>query len=141
MPNQQPNTSTSGDDSRLISKTLILGASLKPKRYAYRAAELLQQNGEPAVGLGLREGKVGEVPIFTEMKEVEKLGPFATVTLYLSPRNQKEYRKWVEELSPQRVIFNPGTEDPSWARTLEDKGIQPIYACTLVMLRSGQYAL
>jgi hypothetical protein len=37
------------------------------------------------------------------------------------------------------VIFNPGTENPAFEDFLTEKGIEPIEACTLVMLATGQY--
>jgi hypothetical protein len=42
-------------------------------------------------------------------------------------------------LKPARVIFNPGTENQEFAQQLEAQGIETIEACTLVMLRTGQY--
>jgi hypothetical protein len=37
------------------------------------------------------------------------------------------------------VIFNPGTENQEFEEMLSNNGIEPIEACTLVMLRTGQY--
>ena len=34
-----------------------------------------------------------------------------TVTLYLSEKFQKEYYDYILSLKPNRVIFNPGTEN------------------------------
>ncbi|HCY90619.1 MAG TPA: CoA-binding protein, partial [Chitinophagaceae bacterium] len=36
-------------------------------------------------------------------------------------------------------IFNPGAENPELEDLLTAQGIQPIEACTLVMLSTGQY--
>jgi hypothetical protein len=43
------------------------------------------------------------------------------------------------ELSPSRVIFNPGTENPGAHDRLEAKGIEVVEACTLVLLRRDQF--
>jgi uncharacterized protein len=37
------------------------------------------------------------------------------------------------------VVFNPGTENPDFEQKLEEAGIEALEACTLVMLRTGQY--
>jgi len=37
------------------------------------------------------------------------------------------------------VVFNPGTESPAVQERLDDAGIDWLEACTLVMLRSGQF--
>jgi hypothetical protein len=43
------------------------------------------------------------------------------------------------ELAPRRIIFNPGTENPVLASMATEKGMEAIEACTLVMLKTGQY--
>ena len=42
-------------------------------------------------------------------------------------------------LKPNRVIFNPGTENDELEELLQQHGIQWVEACTLVMLSTGQY--
>jgi len=37
------------------------------------------------------------------------------------------------------VIFNPGTENPDEYEGLRAAGIEPTEACTLVLLRTGQF--
>jgi len=62
-----------------------------------------------------------------------------TVTLYLSYDFQTEYYDYILSLNPNRVIFNPGTENPELEILLNNNNIQTEEACTLVLLRSGQY--
>jgi hypothetical protein len=61
------------------------------------------------------------------------------VTLYLSPRLQKEYYDYILSLHPRRIIFNPGTENPELEDLAQAHGIEPLEACTLVLLSTGQY--
>jgi hypothetical protein len=42
-------------------------------------------------------------------------------------------------LNPRRVIFNPGTESAPLQQALDEAGIEWLEACTLVMLRTGQF--
>jgi hypothetical protein len=42
-------------------------------------------------------------------------------------------------IQPRRIIFNPGTENPELEGLAQEKGIQAIEACTLVMLKTNQY--
>jgi hypothetical protein len=42
-------------------------------------------------------------------------------------------------LRPGRVILNPGTESPALEQALTTAGIPWQHACTLVMLRTGQF--
>lgn len=117
-------------------RTLIIGATTNPSRYAYTAAHRLTQQGHKIVQIGLREGEVAGVPI---SKEKEIFEDIDTVTLYVGPRNQPEYYDYVVSLHPRRVIFNPGTENGEFENRLAKEGIEPIEACTLVMLATGEY--
>ncbi|MEL6654463.1 MAG: CoA-binding protein [Bacteroidota bacterium] len=61
------------------------------------------------------------------------------MTLYLNPQRQEEYYDWLVKAKPKRVIFNPGTENPELAQKLKEADIEPVFACTLVMLASRMY--
>jgi uncharacterized protein len=117
-------------------KTLVLGASENPSRYSFLALTRLQAHQHPVVAIGRRKGNVGDVPIETEQKKYEGVD---TVTLYLNPNHQKEYYDYILSLHPKRIIFNPGTENEELAEMAANQGIQPIEACTLVLLSTGQY--
>jgi len=117
-------------------KTIVLGASSNPSRYSYLALNKLQSKGHDVVAIGKKPGKVGSVEIETDKKQVDDVD---TVTLYLNPRNQKQYYDYIFSLHPKRIIFNPGAENIELATLAEQKGIQPQEACTLVLLSTGQY--
>lgn len=119
-----------------MKKTLIVGASTNPGRYAYVAAHRLKQHGNQIVQIGLRKGDVAGEPIVTEKENYKNID---TVTLYVGPGHQAEYYDYLVGLQPKRVIFNPGTENPELERLLTENGIEAIEACTLVMLSTGQY--
>lgn len=119
-----------------MKKTLVIGASSNPDRYAYKAAEKLLKYGHEIELLGLRPDVIFDRTIDTEKKAYEGLD---TVTLYVGPKNQPEYYDYIVSLNPKRVIFNPGTENPEFEQLLAKKGIEVEVACTLVMLGTGQY--
>ena len=118
--------------------TLVLGASTNPARYSHRAIEMLREEEHEVLALGLRTGEVQGVHIQTDPAELANK-EVDTLTLYLNPKRQEAYKSWIKTLAPKRVIFNPGTENPAFAQELEAAGIEPVFACTLVMLRTGQY--
>lgn len=117
-------------------KTLVLGASPNPERYGYKATEMLTEYGHTVVPFGLKKGEINGKPMVNVLPEN---ADFDTVTLYLNPTNQVEYYDYIIGLHPKRVVFNPGTENPEFEQQLISKGIQPLEACTLVLLRTGQY--
>ena len=62
-----------------------------------------------------------------------------TVTVYVNPAISDKYEKDILSIKPKRVIFNPGAENPRLASVLNQSGIKTENACTLVLLRTGQY--
>ncbi len=116
--------------------TLVLGASLKPDRYSNRAIRSLRHYGHAVTAIGLREGTVGDVFISRSIPENCSIH---TLTMYLNAGNQTPWKEVIFRLNPQRVIFNPGAENPDFENELQEKGIEVLEACTLVMLATGQY--
>lgn len=119
-----------------MKKTLIIGASSNPERYAYKAAERLLSYGHEIELLGLRPDVIFGKTIDTERKNYKDIN---TVTLYVGPQNQPSYYDYIISLKPERVIFNPGTENPELQSLLKKKGINFEEACTLVLLGTQQY--
>lgn len=117
-------------------KTLVVGATDNKDRYANRAALSLLQRGHAIELLGLREGTIDGHTIKTGQPDLLDID---TVTMYVGPRNQPVFYDYIRRLKPRRVIFNPGAENPDFARQLHSDGIEPINACTLVMLSVGTY--
>lgn len=119
-----------------MKKTLVLGASLNPGRYSNIAINRLVNHQHPVEAVGLRKGEVAGVSISTEK---ENFNDIDTVTLYLNPKRQQEYYDYIVSLKPQRVIFNPGTENPELYKILKENNIESEIACTLVLLGTNQY--
>ena len=119
-----------------MKRTLIIGASSNPSRYSYLATQKLKAFGHPVLLIGRRSGFV-----LGEEIHLEKViwNDVDTVTLYINPRLQPEYYDYIITLNPKRVIFNPGTENETFMELLDNKGIEVVEACTLVMLATNQY--
>lgn len=121
-----------------MKNTLVIGASAKPWRYSFQALLRLKAAGHKVLALGKQEGTIADEPIFTQK---ENLPPFTpdTITLYLNADHQREMYDWLIGLSPKRIIFNPGAENPEFEQLLSETDITHVRACTLVMLSTGQY--
>jgi predicted CoA-binding protein len=120
----------------MLKKTLVVGASPDPSRYSYIAINMLREAGHPVLAIGKKAGEAAGVPI---QKERFADTDIDTITLYINPTFQKEYYDYFLQLHPKRIIFNPGTENPELAELAQQAGIITMDACTLVMLRTGQY--
>lgn len=119
-----------------MKKTLIIGASTKPERYAYKAAQKLMEHGHSIVMIGRRESELFGLPINVQKIEIDDID---TVTLYLSAKFQSEYYDYIISLKPKRVIFNPGTENLEFQELLKQNNIGFENACTLVLLATNSY--
>jgi len=119
-------------------KTIVLGATTKPERYAYKATERLVDSGIEVVPVGIRKGLCGGLPIQNDQPSIEKVH---TITLYLNPRVQEDYYDYIIKMAPKRVIFNPGTENTALYGLLKKKlpETKIEVACTLVLLSIGAY--
>jgi predicted CoA-binding protein len=117
-------------------KTVVLGASDSPMRYSFLAVRRLKSYDHPVVAIGKMKGSIDDIQIITEHPLIDDVD---TITLYLNPMHQKQYYDYILSLHPRRIIFNPGAENTELESLAKQNGIQPINACTLVMLSTGQY--
>jgi hypothetical protein len=118
------------------NKTLVLGASDNPERYSCMAIKNLRAMGHPVLAVGNKKGRVGDTEISERPLTDDSID---TITLYLNATRQKEYYDYITGLKPRRIIFNPGAENEELAHIAQNNDIQVVEACTLVMLRTGQY--
>jgi predicted CoA-binding protein len=124
--------------SMSVSETVaILGASSNPERYALKAQRLLKEKGHRVIPISLRESSVDGDPAVPSMDRVRET--VDTLTVYVRPHISSEYREDIIRLHPRRVIFNPGTENGELEAALRAAGIESEEACTLVLLRTGQF--
>lgn len=119
-------------------KTLVLGATPNPTRYAYQAVKMLLRNGIEVIPVGIRKGIIEGIVIHNVPPLVEDVH---TVTLYLNPTVQQNYYDYILALRPKRIVFNPGTENPAFYSILREQlpNTHIEVACTLVMLSLGHY--
>ncbi len=120
------------------AKILILGASNNPARFSYKAAYALTGREYDIVPVGLKRGSVAGRTIL-DIRSRPKIEDVDTITLYMNPKNQSGYLDYILSLNPRRIIFNPGTENRDLIHLAEERGIEVIVDCTLVMLRSGYF--
>lgn len=117
-------------------KTLVIGASEKPDRYSNIAIRKLRNNNICVEAIALRDGKVSDVVFKTGLPELNNIH---TVTLYIGPSRQVFYYRYIIDLKPKRIIFNPGTENAELKLLAVENGIDVVENCTLVMLDSGRF--
>lgn len=117
-------------------RTLIVGATPNETRYANIATHILLDFGHEVVLFGIKKGEVREIPILNEWPINADID---TITMYINPRLQEQYYEQILALQPKRIIFNPGTENVELVALAKKGKIETLDACTLVLLRTGQY--
>ena len=115
----------------------ILGASNKPDRYSHKALVLLAQKGHAVFPVNPALPEIDGHPAFRRLADIP--APVHTVTMYVSPAHSTSMADGLLAAKPMRVIFNPGTENPELEDQLSAAGVEVVRACTLVMLRTGQF--
>jgi len=118
-------------------RVAVLGASHKPDRYSNQAIRLLLAHGHRVVPVHPRLDTVEGLPVAHGLDAIA--GPVDTLTLYVGPERSDDLVDAIVGLRPGRVIFNPGTENPALEARLDAAGIPHERACTLVLLRTGQF--
>lgn len=114
----------------------ILGASDDKDRYSYLALMLLKEHGYQPVPIHPSLTEIEGERVFKNLASSPKA---ETLTLYVNPKISTQMMDDILKFGAKRVIFNPGTENPELREKLQQKGAEVLEACTLVMLKTGQF--
>jgi predicted CoA-binding protein len=116
---------------------VVLGASPKPVRYSYQAVKLLHDKGFRVIPVHPKAARVDRIAAVQRLDAIG--GPVDTLTLYVGPERVRDQIEAIVDLRPGRVIFNPGSESRELELALRLAHIPFEHACTLVLLRTGQF--
>ena len=115
----------------------VLGASNKPERYSYQAVKLLEEKGHRVFPVHPRIQKIDQLGVYPSIKDIPD--PIHTVSLYVAANISSMIAEDILAKHPKRIIFNSGAENKDLAAKALQAGIQALEACTLVLLRTGQF--
>lgn len=119
-------------------RVAVIGASPNPERYSNQAVRLLREHGHAVIPVNPGHADIEGLAAVGRVQDLPA-GSVDTVTLYVAPAVSAGMSRALLDLAPRRVIFNPGAENPDVSDALSAAGIEVIDACTLVMLRTGQF--
>lgn len=125
------------DKAPSASSAAVLGASPKEDRYSFKAVRMLKEHGFNPIPVHPAGHVVDGIKSLTSLDEIDE--SVDTLTVYVSAGVSSGELERILNLKPRRVIFNPGAENPDLAGKLRQAGMETVEACTLVMLRTGQY--
>lgn len=118
-------------------KVAVIGASNKPDRYSYQAVMLLKEKGHEVYPVHQRIKEIEGIKVFPSINDIKE--PIDTISLYIAADISTQLGGAIISKRPRRIIFNPGAENSELAEKARVNGIIPVNACTLVMLRTGQF--
>jgi hypothetical protein len=101
------------------------------------AVVLLKSFGFPVIPIHPTVEEIDGVPVVKRLGDIRQ--EVHTLSLYVGPKRSIVLLEEIVQLAPRRVIFNPGTESLEISTRLRAVDIECVEACTLVMLRTGQF--
>jgi len=115
----------------------ILGASQKQERYSYKAFKMLQEYDHRVFPVHPVLQEIEGQKVYQSLGDIKE--KIDTLTVYVSPKWIVPEIDQILALNPGRVVLNPGTESDELKDALDRAGIPWLEACTLVLLRTGQF--
>lgn len=116
---------------------VVLGASPKPERYSNKAVRMLLETGHKVIPVHPAIETIEGLQTAKSLEDIKK--KVDTLTVYVSEKISTDLAGRILALNPLRVVFNPGTENPDLQKKLQEKHIKTELACSLVLLRTGQF--
>ena len=119
------------------TQIVVLGASNKPHRYAYKAIKMLLEYGHHVLPVHPKIENIEGLVVKHNLSQI--LLPVDTLTLYIGPKRISPLIDDIVKLNPSRVILNPGTESDELELALLHNEILFVKDCTLLMLEHGRF--
>ncbi len=118
-------------------KVAVLGASQNTEKYSHLAVMLLKSKGHEVYPINPSLEDIEGIRCYPSLQAIpEKMH---TVSVYLSKEVSSKIGADLLKAAPSRIIFNPGAENEALEEKARAQGIQVLEACTLVMLKTGQF--
>jgi predicted CoA-binding protein len=115
----------------------VLGASKNPERYSNMAVDQLHQRGYLVYPVNPVYDTVAGLPCYDRLTDIND--EIDVLTIYMNPQNLLSLQSHILLKKPKRIIFNPGSMSQRICNECVQAGIEVLEACTLVLLRTGQF--
>jgi predicted CoA-binding protein len=118
-------------------KVAILGASEDKNRYSHICMVTLLTYGHSPILVNPNRTEIDGIKCYPTLSDIPD--QVDTLTVYVNPKISSKIKDEITSFKCKRIIFNPGSENPSLYEPLRKNFVEVIEACTLVMLRSDQF--
>ena len=116
---------------------VILGASHNPERYSNKAIKLLLEKGYTVIPVHPKKKVIEGIPVVNALKDISE--PVDTLTMYVGAARSHQMLDELAALNLKRIIFNPGSESDEVEALMQQKGVEVVHGCTLVMLKTDVF--
>jgi predicted CoA-binding protein len=113
---------------------LVLGATDNTNLTSYSAIKLMMHRGLHVMALGPKKTRIDQIAITDEPAAIKQAD---VVSIFLSAKKQRKYYDYILSLKPEKLVFNPGTENPELEFLAQKNQIQIIKGCTIALLANG----
>lgn len=120
-----------------MENVVVIGASSNEERCSNKVMKMLIEYGHNPIPVASATERILDRQVHARAGDVAV--SVDTVTLYVGRQRQEGLFEQIIGLGPRRVIFNPGRENPAEYGRLRAANIEPVEACTMVLLRTGQF--
>jgi predicted CoA-binding protein len=118
-------------------KVAVVGASNKSHKYSYQAVILLKEYGHKVYPVQKKVERIEGLDVFPSIKDITD--NIDVVTMYVGRIVSEVIGDDIIKKKPKKIIFNPGTENLEMENKAKKAGIKTVHACTLLMLKTGQF--
>ena len=120
-----------------MANVAVLGASNNTERYSNKAVKLLVEKNHTVFPVHPTLTNIDGLNVYNTMDSIDER--IDTLSVYISPLKIGPLINDIIKLNPHRVILNPGTESDELENNLARNNIPFVKACTLVLLKTGQF--
>ena len=97
----------------------------------------IKEKGHKVYPVHQRIKDIEGIPVYPSIADIAD--PIDTISVYVAADISSALSDALLAKKPRRIIFNPGAENVELEHRAEAGGVVSIKACTLVMLRTGQF--
>ena len=108
----------------------VIGASNDRHKFGNRAVRAFQQQGYTVIPINPHEAQVEGIKAYASVLDVP--GPIDMATVYVQPEIATRLLAEFEQKQIPEIWINPGAEDDALMEEAARRGLNVIYACSIV---------
>lgn len=108
----------------------VVGASSDRRKYGNKALRAYREEGYAVIPVNPNEREVEGIPAYPSVLDVP--GPIDIATVYVPPPVVMQLLDGFQKKGIPEIWINPGAEDDDVMRETKRRGLNAIYACSII---------